>query len=1028
MLFLWNFLLERKRFSSLILLAIIVFGAFSLITIPKESAPEVEVPIGIVTTPFPGASAEEVETLVTNKVERRVANLDNITNLTSTSEESLSSVVVEFDASADIDKSMRELRDAVDGVKSDLPDEANDPNVSQVDLVNQPIVTVLVIADVLPEELILLGNEIETELERVPGVSNVSVGGSRDKEVTLVVDQEALQTYGLTLSDVTQGIHSANASLPAGSIVIDDVLYAIRFEGELTQNEKYGDIPIVTKTGTVYLRDLGRVVDGLTKRTSISRGSVDGQPSLPALSFSVFKQSGSDVTEVAKRVRDRVSELKDTEVLEGLETKILYDIGELVNDDLTTLGTSGLQTITLVAILLFAALGWREAILAGSAIPLSFLAGFIGLLASGNTLNFVSLFALILAVGILVDSAIVITEGIHRNLKNDPEGDKQHATKNALKVFHWPITSGTMTTIAVFAPLFLVSGIVGEFIASIPFTIIFVLLASLFVALGMVPMIATKFLKRRTTSRLELKQEALTHKLQGWYRGVLERIIGHKKYENRFLVGLVLLFVITLSFPFLGFVKVIFFPEGDSDYIFVDVELPVSSELTQTDVEIRRIEEILYQYPEIDSFVSVSGEANPFANGGVQTSGDSERLGNIQITLKDKRSRSSIEIMNALREDFKLIGTADIRMFQDSGGPPVGDPIVITLKGDNLGDLSRAAETVFAVLTSIPGTSDVKTTARESAPEIVFTVDRDRVAEVGVTPVQLASTLRTAISGFTATEIVGTDNDADFVVKVALNPHYRNEHDTNRANIDILRNLSVGTPSGPVLLGSLVDVSIEEGKTAIRHDDQERIMTVSSGVLDGANALEIVTSFNKKSGSLDLPEGVTLTVGGENEDTDQSFRDMGVSLIIGLIAMIAILVLQFNSYRHALFVISIVPFSLIGIMIGLALTQNALSFPSIMGFIALTGIVVNNSIILIDVINNSRKTSSSVREAVIEGAVSRIRPILLTTITTVVGVTPLIFASSLWAPLAYAIMFGLSFSIFITLLLVPIIYNRWPGH
>ncbi|PIR85552.1 hypothetical protein COU15_00450 [Candidatus Kaiserbacteria bacterium CG10_big_fil_rev_8_21_14_0_10_45_20] len=1023
MLFLWNFLLEKRRFAAIVLIAIILFGLGSLFSIKKESSPEVTIPIGIVSTGFPGASAEEVETLVTNKLERRISsNVDNINKLSSSSSEGFSVITVEFSANADLDKSLRQLRDEVDIVRTELPEEANDPSVSEVDFVNQPIVTIVISGDVPSEELIALAKPIQEEIERVSGVGNVSIGGFREREVAVVVNQEALSSYNLSLNDIASGIRAQNASLPAGSITVDEISYSLRIEGDFSENESFGDIPIVTTNGVVYLRDLGAVIDGLEKTDSISRASLNGNPSLPALSFSVFKRSGADVTEVSSAVRNRVESLKNEPLLNGLEAIVLYDLGEQIEDDLNTLGTSGLMTVLLVAIVLFITLGWREALLASVAIPLSFFAGFIGLENSGNTLNFISLFALILAVGILVDSAIVIVEGIHNNLKKHPDGDKIEAAKKALVEYHWPISSGTMTTIAVFAPLFLVSGIVGEFISSIPFTIIFILIASLFVALGVLPMLAVSFLRRRTTSALELKQEALTHTLQVWYRNILESLLGNKKKENRFFALILLLFVITLSFPFVGIVKVIFFANDDSEYIFIDAELPQGSILENTDLEMRRIEETLYANKDIESFVTTAGGASPFSSGA-----SGQKFGNIQITLKDTRVKKSIDIVEDLRQQFAEIGKAKITLFQEGGGPPVGDPVLITVQGDNLSEITLVAEDVLSVLESIEGTANVSTTARESAPEVVFTIKRAEAAEVGMTPSMIASAVRTAISGVTATKVVGTDADIDVVVKAGLNSSFTDQHDTNKISIDEIRNFSLLSPQGPILLASVVDVSIREGKTTIRHEDESRIMTVSAGITKDGNVFDIQKAFELKRDEIAIPDGVTVTFGGENDETNQSFADMGTSLLIGLVAMFTILILQFNSYRLALYVISIVPFSLIGIMAGLALTGKDLSFSSVMGFIALTGIVVNNSIILIDVINRYRKDGMSVREAVIEGSVSRIRPILLTTITTVIGVIPLIFTSALWSPLAYAIMFGLAFSIVITLLLIPVVYSRWPG-
>tara|TARA_B100000745_G_scaffold300054_1_gene252553 strand:- start:2460 stop:5594 length:3135 start_codon:yes stop_codon:yes gene_type:complete len=1021
----WNFFLSKRSFSYLLIVALLFFGFTSVVSIPKESSPEVVVPIGVVTSGLPNASAEDVETLITNKLEQEFrSSLDDVKQITSTTREGSVGVVVEFEASADLDTSLRKLRDAADTARGELPDDAFDPIVSEVNLADQPILTVAVLGSVPVEELTKVASFIEEELEGVSGVSNVDTVGVRDEEVQVIVSQESLKTYGIGISDVTRGLASANTSVPVGDISIGNAKYAIKFEGDIESPEDVAGLPILAVGGEpVYVRDIADVRVGLAKTRSISRVSVEGSQPQNAISFSVYKRSGGDITSIARDVRNKVTELEETKELQGLTTLITYDNGELVEDDLINLTRTGIQTISLVILILLVAIGWREALIAGLAIPLSFFIGFIGLYTSGNTLNFVSLFSLILAVGILVDSAIVVVEGINGRMK-EWHGKLQSA-REALREYSYPITAGTLTTIAVFAPLFLVSGVTGQFIASIPFTIIFVLAASLFVALGLIPLIASTFLKRRTTTKFGKLQEQKTDEIRSWYKKNVQKIVGNKRRETIFIWTIIAMFILSFTLPAFGLVRVTFFDQGDVDNLFVDIELPQGTTLARSNLEAQKVEAILLQDSRIEDFTTGVGVASPFNGSG---SADS-KFANMQITLKEDRKQTSTEILEDIRASLAHITTSDIRVDEPSDGPPTGDAIALELSGTNNDDLIAAGTTVRQFLEGIPGTANVLTSARDNVAQFVLTIDRAKVVELGLSPLAVAEVLRTSISGVDATSIPQNDEDIDIVVKTNLAADYTDPHETNRATLDEVRQLTVQGPKGPVLLGSLVTESYEVSNAVISHKDGKRILTVSAGLAKDGNTYQILGEIMKGRESLDLPAGVTLNIAGESDESNQAFVEMLLSLIVGIIAMLAILVLQFNSFRYALYVLSVVPFSLIGIFFGLMISGQALSFPSIMGFIALTGIVVNNSIILIDVMNNIRRKNpeKSIDEVVLEGATARLRPILLTTLTTVIGIMPLIFASALWAPLAWAIIFGLTFSVVLTLILIPIIYRRWPG-
>ena len=1080
MYYFWSFFTNKRNFSFLVLIALITAGLFSLITIQKESNPEVNVPVGFVVTSLPGASAVDVESLITNEIENAiVGSLDDVNTITSVSSQGISQVTVEFNANADLDKSIQDLKDEVDTAIPELPEEAEDPFVQQIDFSQDPVLTFAIAGDLPLSQFADLGRQLQDELETVIGVSNVSLSGAPEREIQVVVSPEALRAHDLTLNEVVSAIRNSNVNLPVGSITQSGVIYNLQFDAELTDPSEVGSVVVKNLDGQLlYVRDVALVSDGLADISSLSRVSVDGSPSLSSLSFNVQKRAGSDVTDITKAVNERLTELQEPgELLEGLQVLTIFDTGELLREDLTTLTSSGLIAVALVMSILLLVIGWRESLVAGLAIPLSFMIAFVGLLVSGNTLNFVSLFALILSVGILVDSAIVIVEGIHTNMKADPLGDKKEAALKTIANFHGPVTAGTMTTVAVFVPLFFISGIVGEFIKSIPFTVISVLVASLVVALGFVPLIASLLLRRRTTSQLEEKQEHLTKLALDWYKNKLQLILGHRRRENLFLAAVIGLFLATPVLPIKGLfaailfgaivgsiiffmlgrnwntlviipitivaivasgfvvsflpafatMQVEFFPGGDEDYLIVEVEMPQGTTIEATEIEARKVEEFLYAEPDIASFVMTVGASSAFSGDGGSSGA---KFANAFIELRDDRELTSLELGDVLTEKLSAIKTSEIRVNQLAGGPPVGTPVVITFKGDDLDVLEGLAVEAGRILKTIDGTSSVTTSTKNDSTEFVFSVDKDKATLLGLEPSVIASTIRTAVFGSEATTINTNEDDIDVIVKLALNRDFATPHDTNETTVDTIKQIEISTPNGPILLGSVIEADIQKGSASIRHEEEKRVATAASQLAADGNVAEINAEFASRAETeLNVPDNVEMVIGGENEETDQSFAEMGYAIIAGLILMFSIIVLMFNSFRHAVYVLAPAFLSFIGIAIGLTITGNALSFPTLMGLIALIGIVVNNSIILIDVMNKLRRGNPDwpMYQVVVEGASSRLRPIVLTTITTVIGIIPLLFASSLWAPLALSIIFGLSFSVVITLIMIPVIYYRKPG-
>ena len=1026
MLPLWKFFIEKRQFTILVIAALTIVGSTAMLMMTKESTPEVQIPVGGVTVVLPGASPEDVERLVTNKLEEQLANLPDLSKLTSSSRESVSVVVAEFNATADVQKSIQKLKDEVDKAVPELPAEAKTPIVTEVNFVDQPIQLISVSADLPPAQFAALAEDVKRELQTVKGVSRVEISGVRDREIQVVVRKEEIARLGISLPQIVGAIAAANASLPIGSITVDNISYAISFRGSLDSVADIGSVAILNVRGQViYLRDIAEVSDGVQKATSYSRISVGGEPSRQAMTLSILKVRGADITTVTKAVKLKLGDLQKG-LLQGSDVVISYDAGDEVQKNLSELTQTGLETVVLVMLALFITIGWREAVVAGLSIPLSFLMAFIGLLYSGNTLNIVSLFSLILAIGILVDSGIVIVEAIHTRTRI--YGDKKRAALESLREYGWPLMGGTIATVAFFVPLFFISGIVGKFIASIPFTLVFVLLASIFVALGLVPTLAN-MMAAKEESALMKRQEEYAERARVWYATRLKAFLENRRAQNRFLLLMVAGFIGALALPITGLLGVSFFPQTDGDFLYVNIEMPQGTDLNRTDFAARTVEEKLFGDTRFSSLITTVGALSMFSSSDGTVAADT-RFANITVNLVKDRAQTSTEILADVKDALADVRIAEIRVGEPSGGPPVGAAVLIKFLGKDRVALNNTLVKAREILERTPGATTVNSSNKYDGTQFVLSIDRGKLAFVGLSPAAVASVLRTAVSGVTATSLTGGEKNVDIVVSLNLNADAVDPHESSYTSIESLRQVPLITPSGQtVLLGSLVSESVAPSDSTIAHENRERVATLTSDVLPGYSAAQVLAAFNREFTSADMEEGVRMSVGGENEETNKSFMEMGYALVAGIILTFVILVLAFDSFRFAGYLLLLVPLSLIGVFGGLALTLQPLSFPSMMGVIALAGVIINHAIILMDAIIQRLKQGGGKKfiDILTEAATTRLRPIFLTTITTVIGMVPLILAAGLFGPLALAILFGLSFAMILTLILIPVLVYRWPG-
>ena len=1018
----WNFFLSRRAFTILTMVALLVGGGYALNAMPKESNPEVVVPIGVVSTILPGATAADVERLITDKLEPAVRNVADIDEVTSSSRPGFSSITAQFIASADIDTAIEDLRTAVEGARRDLPSDAEVPTVTKVDFQDQPILILGVGTELAPETLTKLGEDLKDDLISVNGVSRVEVSGTFDRQISVIVHKELLTKHNVRVEQVINALRSSNASAPAGTITIEGIDYPIQFEGDITDVEAVRSIPLSTPTGEVTISDIATVIDGFKEASTLSRIKVNGEDSQFALSLFIYKSSGGSILTASDNVKERLTELEDT-LLAGSSAVITFDAAEEVGNSISDLTAAGLQTVGLVMLVLFIAIGLKDAIVAALAIPFSFMIAFLGMFATGNTINFVSLFALIIAIGILVDSGIVVVEGIHTNRAKGL--DRYAAARKVLKDFAWPLIAGTMTTVAVFVPLFFLSGIIGEFVKSIPFTVVVVLLASIVVALGFIPSIALHFIKG-AESPLAIKRDRLWEKVGHWYRGKMHRLFNKRSLQWAFYGFLTISFIGAFILPISGALKVVMFPSSDADFFFIEIELPQATTLLETDAVARQVEVIAEETPFLESLTTTVGATNAFnSNGG----GSGTKFANITVNLEEERGgMTSLEITDLLRERYADLdfGKASVSVFDVEGGPPSGAPIVVKIWSNDTDKLAFATEMVERVLEDTPGTRDISSSLSNDGTELQIGIDRERANEYGLSTADVASTLRAAVAGTEATKVRIDGEDVEVRVMFDLNPDFTGPADVAVATAEEIRTIPISTVRGVVPLGSLTTITADRTSAVIRHEDGRRIGNVSSYLAEGANAIEVTNAVREAAEELELPEGVTLTFGGEDEEIQRTFTEMLVALISGLVLMFTILVLEFDTFRKPLRLLSAIPLSLTGVLWGLWIAGQPLSFTAFLGIIALAGVMINHGILLLDAMNKreAAEPDLSAEDLVLDAAQSRVRPIILTTITTVIGMIPLVFVDAFWAPLAFTIAFGLLYGTILTLVFIPLLSFR----
>ena len=1043
--------------SNLLMVVITALGVYAWVTLPRDLIPEIVTYTARISTFYPGASAETVEKLVTARIEDAIEKVDQIDLITSRSSEGRSDISVQFEeiSDRDFDKRIQDLRNAVDRIK-DLPSELLDqPEVVAVDISNGvPMVTVAVSGDLDESQMKLAAEALEKQIIKIDGVSNIQVAGVRDREIWVEVDPDRLKSYNLVAEQVSLALSQRNLNLPAGVLEVGQSEFLVRTMGEFRSVAEIAETIIkVTTYGTpVRVKDIATVRDTYQEARTLSR--INGQPSI---SLTIQKKNDGNAIRIIDQIRKIVtpytegqtnpvnqmiqktsSKLTPIELPPETKISLVNDSSVLLRERLGILQNNALLGLVLVVVFLWLFMGSRNAFFAALGIPTAILGALWILKLMGSSINASTLFGLILVIGIVVDDAIVVIENVFRRMEEGLSPAKA-AIVGAQEVA-WPVLSASLTTMAAFLPLILMSGIPGQFMRVVPITGVVVILASLVEVFAILPAHIAEWSKPTTANSEESHSNWFVN-IQDRYVELLNRILD---WRYVIVFGTVLG---TFVFSILAFISLPkeLFPGEDFPQFYIKVDMPTDYGIEETTQFMEKLERVVKSLPKEEYVALVTNIGLQTPTNGLEGTSISSNVAEVLVELvpKDERNRSRDEIIEFLRLQMtEITGAEKIYFDKQEGGPPRGRDVEVKVKGDRIPQLVAIANQLKKKLSSIDGVFDVKDDFKSGKPEIRLRTKGEKLRQFGLTIFQVANNVRHAIEGNTCTVYRDADEAIDVVVKYTKN---------SMNTIDALSQMMIATPSGiSVPLKDIAQISRENSLVDIKRFDVERAITVSASVdrevTSPAIATQVLQATFEDIG-FRYP-GYSLDFRGEFDQILESFKELGLKLLpMGVMLMYFILGAQFKSFLQPFIILFAIPFGVIGAMVGLLITQSTLSLIALFGVVALAGIVVNDSIVLIDFINQRRNQNQKsktyddqekandpvdeLRDAVLKGSRLRLRPIVLTSITTIAGLIPMFLGlggkSPVWQPLASTIIFGLLFSTLLTLFVMPALYYIIEG-
>jgi len=1050
------FLIHSWRVVLLLLVILpTLVGLAAFVTMPKELNPDIPLPLAMVLIPYPGAAPEEVEALITDKLEEDLQGLDDLDDILSTSMDGSAVITVRFEAGIDIDDAIRDTKEVVSDIEGELPDDAMDAEVHELNFNEFPIVVVSMSGGSDYVELTNAAEDLQDEIEALPDVLEARIVGGVERVYDVAVDPAKMEAAGLSILQLVQIIDAANVNLPGGDVSVHDSNYLVRVDSQIKEISDLAGV-VVSAGGDriVRLGDVARVTDTTKDATSYSR--MDQKPSV---SLAIKKRQGTNTISVTEDIKRQLEESKSW-LPEGTRFEIIGEQAEWIRDTLNQMKNSALFGLVMVILVLFAFLGFRNSLIVAIVIPLAIFITFAFLWAGGVSMNTITLFSMVLVVGMIVDNAIVVVENIYRHMQRDKrrylaaaslgfpltpetlvaraeeldavpdEGIMRqdesrlprvalhtHAAANGARQVALPILTATLTTIAAFMPMLIMTGVMGEFMGYIPKTVSMALAASFLVAMLVNPVVSSKLMKvgSATVKTGLTRGDRILGTLKRYYEPVIRWSLRRRRLVLLCLIPYVFGALALMAF---GVVEVELFPEEDIGQLYINVEAPQGTRLEATDEIVKQIETFLEDprwEPYLDTYVANVGYSG--ASTYDWSFGGAESFAQIVIDLVDEEDRDlkAGEIQELMRPFLGTIRGAEVDFQPIQGGPPTDAPIVVKLIGEDMETLKGISRGVQEVLRSIPGAVDVKDDFGEGSPELLVRIDRAKAALLGVSPAEVAVSLRTAVYGVDASEVRKEGKDIDIWVRLA------EEH---RSDLSDIEGIKISTRMGNhVLLGEIATVESGTGVTNIRHTDAERVIRVTASTAPGAPAVGITRQLQKRLRSFPLPPGYRFDYSGDFEMFAESFESLGKAFIIAVILIYVLMVAQFQSLAQPIVILSTIPFAIFGALYGLAIGGQNFALVSLIGIVGLSGVVVNAAILLVDYINSERRRGMDTGEALVSAGLIRLRPILLSAVTTMVGLLPLTVAEEGWRPLGFAFIFGLGFASILTLVVLPVIYS-----
>jgi len=1018
-MYITNVAIKRSTAVFVLIAGITIAGSSSYISLPREASPDITIPFIIVNTPYLGVSPSDVESLVTKPIEKKLQSIENVKEIRSASGEGFSRITVEFDPTVDIPDALQKVRNKVDQAKPDMPEDIEEPIISEINFSNLPVMIINISGKYGLERLKKIGDDFKDRIERIPGILSVTLTGGLEKEVEVNADPAKLRFYNISVDDLLKTIKDENLTIPGGSFDLGNYKYEIRVPGEFKNPALIENLVLKMKGGRpIYLRDVAEINFGFKEVESYARLN-----DVTCISLSITKRSGENLIRISDEIRELINDAK-TVYPSGTSFSITSDKSEDIRKLVDDLENNIISGLILVLLVLFTFLGFRTALFVALAIPFSMLISFITLEVFGLTLNMVVLFSLILALGMLVDNAIVIVENIYR-LAESGMNIKEAARKGTSEV-GIPVVVATVTTICAFFPILFWPGIMGEFMGFLPKTVIIALCASLFVALIINPVFCASMLKIKSGGNSESKEnnDGISIKL---YRIFLIKALSHP-FITLFLSFFTLVFVLVLYYFFGHGVQ--FFPDSDPAKIFIEIETPVGSNLATTNSITKQIEEQLIKIKDIKQYVSNVGiTTGVFNNVGGSGPSNRARIAVDFVEMKE-RAQSSFTTIDDIRRETELIAGAKIKVEMERHGPPSGPPVNIEISGDDYKILGNIALKVQGRIRNIKGLVDLDNDYKTGRPELMVGIDREKAALFGLSTRKIANTIRTAIKGTKASTYRKYEDEYDIIVRFK---------EKNRSSIQDLRDIHIAHEGKQIPLSDIASFELISGAGTLLRKDLRKVVTVSAKV-EGRLPAEVLEEVRQIVKDLNLPDGYNIEYTGENEEQQKSETFLKKAFLIAVILIAFVLVFEFNSIMTASIIMLAVILSLIGVFAGLLITGTP--FGVIMtglGVISLTGVVVNNAIVLLDYMLKLRYKGMEKTKAVVTAGTTRFRPVLLTAVTTVLGLVPMATgyyfdfknmewitgseSSQWWGPMAVAVIFGLSFATILTLVVVPVIYS-----